>query len=75
MTKEKLEELMDKYLILDHDIEYMCEFCSELLEERAKDIEKSEPYAVNAIKRYKEAAHEVYDLIEYIDEICLGDDE
>lgn len=75
MNKEKLKELMEKYIIFENDIDYVCNFCSELLEERAKGLEESEPYATNTIKRYKDAAYEVFDLIDYINEIMEGEDE
>ena len=75
MTKANLKKLMKKYLIFKNDIDYVCNFCSELLQERAKEIEENEPYATNTIKRYKDAAHEVFDLIDYIDEIMEGEDE
>ena len=74
MNKEKLKELMEKYIIFENDIDYVCNFCSELLEERAKGLEESEPYATNTIKRYKDAAYEVFDLIDYINEIMEGED-
>ena len=75
MNKEKLKKLMKKYLIFENDIDYVCNFCSELLEEMAKEIEENEPYATNTIKRYKDAAYEIFDLIDYIDEILGGEDE
>ena len=75
MTKAKLKKLMEKYLIFENDIDYVCNFCSELLEEKAKELEENEPYATNTIKRYKDAAYEVFDLIDYIDEIMEGEDE
>lgn len=75
MTKTALKNLMKKYLVFENDIDYICNFCSDLLEERAKELEANEPYAINTIKRYKDAAYEVYDLIDYIDEIMEGEDE
>ena len=69
MTKEKLKVLMEKEYVFENDIDYICNFCSELLEERAKELEETEPYATKTIKRYKDAAYEVYDLINYIEEI------
>lgn len=75
MNKEKLKKLMEKYLIFENDIGYICNFCSELLEGKAKELEENEPYATNTIKRYKDAAYEVFDLINYVDEIMEGEDE
>ena len=75
MTKANLKKLMKKYLIFENDIDYVCNFCSELLEEMAKEIEENEPYATNTIKRYKDAADEVFNLIDYIDENMEGEDE
>ena len=73
MTKEKLKALMKKHLIFASEINSICDFCSEVLEERAKELEETEPYATNTIRRYKDAAYEAYDLIDYIEEILEGE--
>jgi hypothetical protein len=69
MTKEQLQEWMKNKSIFECDIEPMCDFCSILLEARAKELDDTEPYATKTIKRYKDAANEVYELIDYIEEI------
>ena len=68
MTIKELNELKRKYFIYD-DVEEMCDFISELLHRRAKEIEKEEPYATNTINRLDNAAYEVWDLINYISEL------
>jgi len=75
MKKTELKKLMSKYMVFGNDIDYICNFCSEVLEAKAKELEETEPYATNTIKRYKDAAYEVFDLIDYIEEILEGEDE
>lgn len=75
MNKAELKKLMERYLVFESDIDYICNFCSEVLEAKAKELEETEPYATNTIKRYKDAAYEVFDLIDYINEILEGEDE
>lgn len=74
MKKAELKKLMKRNLIFESDIENICDFCSVLLEARAKDTAKEYPYAWKTIQRYKDAAFEVYDLIDYINEILEGED-
>lgn len=75
MEKEKLISLMKRYMIFESDIDYACNFISEVLEAKAKYLEETEPYATKTIKRYKDAAYEVYCLIDEIEEILEGEDE
>ena len=75
MSKEKLNELMKRFLIFESDLEGIFDFCSILLEERAKEIEEKEPYATNTIRRYKDAAYHVFDLMDYVEEILKGENE
>ena len=69
MTKTVLKKLMDKYCILPSELDDVFDFVSELLFLRRKDLEKSEPYAVRSINALENAEHEVYDLIDYINEL------
>lgn len=69
MNKTRLTELMEKYLILECELESAIEFVNELLYARKKELEKNEPTATNTIARLETAEHEVWDLLEYIDEI------
>ena len=74
MKKAELKRLMQKYLVFENDIDYLCEFCEAVLQERAKETRNEYPYAYNTIKRYEDAAYEVYDLIDYINEVMEGEE-
>ena len=69
MTKEKINKLMGKHCILPSELDDVLDFVSELLLLRRKDLEKSQPYAVRNINALENAEHEVYDLIDYINEL------
>ena len=69
MTKKELEKLMARYCILDCELDDVFNFVSDLLYFRRKELEKSEPYAVRTINALENAEHEVYDLIDYVDEL------
>lgn len=75
MKKSELKKLMKKRLIFESDIDYVCEFIEAVLIERAEETKRDYPYAWKSIQKYEEAAHEVYDLIDYINEILEGEDE
>ena len=68
MTTKEFNELKKKYGIYD-DIDDVLDFVSELLHRRAREIEKNEPYATNTIRALDNAAHEVWDLIDYVSEM------
>jgi len=68
MTKAEFNELKKRYCIYD-DVYNVLDFVSELLYMRAREIEKNEPYATRAINFFNSAAHEVWGLIEYVDEL------
>jgi hypothetical protein len=69
MTKTQLNKLMDKHCILPSELDDLLDFVSELLFLCRKELEKSEPYAVRSINALENAEHEVYDLIDYINEL------
>ena len=69
MERTELKELMKKHCIVECELDDVCEFVSDLLYFRAKELEKTEPYATRTIQKYEEAAYEAYDLIEYISEL------
>lgn len=69
MTRTELDVLMKKFFIFENELEDIFEFCSILLEERAKETEREEPYATKCIRRYKDAAYEVFDLQHYVEDI------
>ena len=68
MTINELNELRKKYCIYD-DMDDVLDFVSELLHKRAREIETNEPYAVRTINDLDNAAHEVWDLLDYISEL------
>lgn len=69
MTKEELKKIMEDNTILDCEIENAIQFVQDLLEFRAKETERDEPYATNSIKHMKEAAYEVFDLQNYVGDV------
>ena len=69
MKKNELKELMQKHCIVESELSDVCDFVSELLHLRARELEAEEPYATRTIKKYDDAAYEAYDLIEYLEEI------
>ena len=75
MKKSELKELMKKRLIFESDIDYVCEFVEAVLIARAEETKRDYPYAWKSIQKYEEAAYEVYELIDYINEILEGEDE
>lgn len=68
MTVKEFNELKKKYCIYD-DIDDVLNFVSELLDMRARELEKEEPYAIRTIEFLDKAAHEVWDLIHYVSEL------
>ena len=68
MTLKEFHELKKKYCIYD-DIDDVLDFVSELLHRRARELEKNEPYATREIDFLDKAAHEVWELIDYISEL------
>jgi hypothetical protein len=68
MTIKELNELKKRYCIYDDTAEVL-DFVSELLYLRARELEKEEPYATRAIDFLDKAAHEVWELIDYISEL------
>ena len=68
MTIKEFHELKVKYGIYD-DIDDVLDFVSELLHRRAREIEKNEPYATRTVDELDKAAHEVWDLIDYVSEL------
>lgn len=68
MTLKELVELKKRYCIYD-DTSDVLDFVSELLYRRAREIEKEEPYATRTVDFLDKAAHEVWELIEYVSEL------
>jgi hypothetical protein len=68
MTIKEINELKKRYCIYD-DVDDIFDFVSELLHRRAREIEKEEPYAWRTVDFLDNAAHEVWELIDYISEL------
>ena len=68
MTTKELNELKKRYSIYD-DVGEILDFVSELLYRRARELEKEEPYAIRTIDFLDKAAHEVWELIDYVSEL------
>lgn len=68
MTKTELKHIMKKHCILDCEIEDAIYFVQDLLEFQADELKRTEPYAVNSIRRLEEAAREVCGLIDYVED-------
>ena len=68
MTIKELNELKKQHRIYD-DTDDVLNFVSELLHRRAREIEKDEPSAWRTVEFLDKAAHEVWDLIDYISEL------
>lgn len=69
MTKAKLYELMKTYCITPSELDDVFSFVADLLYIRAKELEKTEPYAHRTINDIFSAEREVDDLINYISEL------
>ena len=68
MTKMQFYDIMKRNGILLFDVEDTINFVNELLEFQAQEIEATEPYATNTIRRLKDAAYEVFCLKDYLEE-------
>ena len=69
MTKAKLKKLMKTYCIMPSELDDVFSFVADLLYIRAKEIEKTEPYAYRTIDSIMSAEREVDDLINYVSEL------
>lgn len=67
MTKAELKKIMADNYIFESEVDDAIQFVQDLLEFRADEIEKNEPYATNTIRRLREAAHEVWELQDYVE--------
>ena len=68
MKKKEIEKIMKDNCILCFEIENAINFVSDMLEALADETEREEPYAINSIKKMREAAREVRDLENAFDE-------
>lgn len=67
MTKAELKKIMADNYIFESEVDDVIQFVHDLLEFQANEIEKNEPYATNTIRRLREAAHEVWELQDYVE--------
>ena len=68
MTKAELEKIMEENYIFPSEVDDAIQFVQDLLEFRAKELEQNEPYATRIIKDLRTAAHEVWELQEYVED-------
>lgn len=69
MTREQFKEIMREHCIVDCEVEDVIYFIQELLEFQADEVRENEPYATKAIARMEAAAREVYDLLDYLEDV------
>lgn len=69
MKRSELKKLLSKHGLIYYDLEDAIEFVNELLYMRRKEIERDEPYAVNTMNCMESAEHEVWDLLNYVEEM------
>ena len=72
MTKAELKKIMSDNYIFEPEVADAIQFVQDLLEFEAKELEKNEPYATNTIRRLRDAAHEVWELQEYVEDAREG---
>lgn len=68
MNKIELKKLMEDHCVMESELEDVIWFVQELLERKAKELREMELYATPTIRRLKEAAYEVYNLTDYIED-------
>lgn len=73
MTKAELCKIMGENYIFPSEVDDAIQFVQDLLEFKVKELEKNEPYAVNTIRRLREAAHEVWELQDYVEDALEGE--
>ena len=75
MTKAELKKIMSENYIFESELDDAIQFVQDLLEFQAKEIEQNEPYATNSIRRLRDAAHEVWELQEYVEDAMEEEEE
>lgn len=76
MTKDKFDEIKRKHntlLIMDDDTSEALEFVQELLAAEADALKEKCAYATRSIKEMESAAHEVFSMIQEIEDEQFGD--
>jgi hypothetical protein len=75
MTKTDLYNIMEENYIFPSEVDDAIQFVQDLLEFKAKELEANEHYATNTIRRLKDAAHEVWELQEYVEDAIEEEEE
>ena len=73
MTKTELKKIMKENGILECELDDVIQFVENLLMFQAMEIERNEPYAIHSIANLREAAHEVWELLEYVEDALEGE--
>ena len=68
MTKSKIKEKLQRYILLECEVEDICNFLSDMFDELADETEIKEPYATNTIAKSRDCAAEIANM-----GILLGD--
>jgi hypothetical protein len=58
---------MEENYIFPSEVDDAIQFIQDLLKFRAKELARTEPYAVNTIRRLRDSAYEVWQLQEYVE--------
>lgn len=66
MTKEQLKEIMNRHCIVGCEVEDVIYFVQDLLEFHADELKENEPYATRSIDSLENAAREVWNLVDYL---------
>lgn len=74
MTKVELDKIMKENCIFPAEVDDVIQFVQDLLEFQANELEKNEPYATKAIRRLRDAAHEVWELQDYVMDALEGEE-
>lgn len=75
MTKSELIHMASRHCLTKCDIEDAVRFVYDLIYARAKELKETEPYATVTIGRLLDAALEVNDLENYVEEIMESDED
>ena len=70
MTRQELNNIMKRNVIVPCEIDDAIAFVAELLEHQADELKRNEPYATRTIQDIAGAAYLVWNLQDYIGEIC-----
>ena len=69
MTKKELQEIMERNMIMECEVDDAISFVTELLEFEASETKRDYAYATKTIDELENAAYTVWNLKDYIEEI------